>query len=127
MNYLLVNLALADIVFGVFLTPKFILNRTFTHPDGKPGKILCKFLTGLTLAWFGGVSSAFTLVAIAIERFYAVMYPLGNRGNLTKRKLKVSIDALVIHFLYLIVSWKKQRILSSVMFGLLLLYCLCCW
>ena len=98
-NYLLVNLAVADITFGIFLTPKFILNRIFTHPDGVAGKALCRFLTGGTLGWYGGVSSAFTLMAIAIERFYAVMYPLGNKGNLTKRKLKVTIDARVIHFL----------------------------
>ena len=99
MNYLLVNLAVADITFGIFLTPRFILNRTFTHPEGAAGKALCRLLTGGTLGWFGGVSSAFTLVVIAVERFYAVMYPLGNKGNLTKRKLKVSIDALIMHFL----------------------------
>ena len=99
MNYLLVNLAVADITFGIFLTPKFILNRTFTHPDGTAGKVLCMLLTGGTLGWFGGVSSAFTLMAIAIERFYAVMYPHSNKGNLTKRKLKVSIDGRVVHFL----------------------------
>ena len=86
------NLAVADVTFAIFLSPKFILSRTFTHPDGVAGKALCRLLTGGTLGWFGGVSSAFTLMAIAIERFYAVMYPLGNKGKLTKRKLKVSRD-----------------------------------
>ena len=30
-----------------------------------------------------------TLVAIAAERYFAVIYPAGNVGKLTKRKLKV--------------------------------------
>ena len=93
------NLAVADITFGIFLTPRFILSRTFTHPDGEAGKALCRLLTGGTLGWFGGVSSAFTLLAIAVERFYAVMYPLGNKGNLTERKLKVRVDTVVMYFL----------------------------
>lgn len=88
MNYLLVNLAVADIMFATFLAPVFILNKTFTHPDGVTGTVLCRLLTGGTLGWVGGVSSAFTLVAIAIERYYAVVYPLGNKGKLTRRKLK---------------------------------------
>ena len=79
--------------FAVFLTPKFILSQTFTHPDGAAGKALCRLLTGGTLGWLGGASSAFTLVVIAVERYFAVMYPLGNKGRLTKRKLQVSIDA----------------------------------
>jgi len=87
-----VNLAAADITFAVFHTPKYILSRTFTHPDGAAGKVLCRLLTGGTLGWFGGVSSAFTLVVIAVERFYAVMFPHGNNGRLTKRKLKVTYD-----------------------------------
>ena len=97
-NYLLVNLAVADITFAVFLAPKFILSQTFTHPDGAAGKALCRFLTGGTLGWLGGVSSAFTLVVIAVERYFAVMYPLGNKGRLTKRKLKVRIDTRHMKF-----------------------------
>ena len=87
------NLAVADMTFAVFLAPKFILSQTFTHPDGAAGNALCRFLTGGTLGWLGGASSAFTLVVISVERYFAVMYPLGNKGRLTKRKLQVSIDA----------------------------------
>ena len=95
------NLAAADITFAIFLTPKFILSRTFTHPDGAAGHALCRLLTGGTLGWFGGVSSAFTLVVIAVERFYAVMYPLGNKGRLTNRKLRVTYDARGCTFFHL--------------------------
>ena len=84
------NLAVADIMFAAFLTPQFILSHAFTHPDGLTGTILCRLLTGGSLAWVGGASSVFTLVAIAVERYYAVIYPYGNERTLTNDKLKVS-------------------------------------
>ena len=55
------------------------------------GKILCILLTGGNLAWVGASSSVVTLVAIAVERYYAVIYPHGNKGKLTIRKLKVCL------------------------------------
>ena len=88
-NYLLVNLALADILFATFLTPDTIFKLTSIHPDGMTGTVLCKLFTGGKLAWVAAGSSVVTLVAIATERYYAVVYPLGNKGTLTKFKLKV--------------------------------------
>ena len=85
-----VNLAMADIMFPTFIAPQYILSQTFTHPGGVTGKVLCKLLTGGNFAWIGAVSSVFTSVNISIERYYAVMYPLSNKGNLSERKLVVS-------------------------------------
>ena len=90
MNYLLVNLALADIMVALFITPQFILIHTFKHPDGMAGTLLCKLLTGGNLMWTGATASAFSLIVIAFERYYAVIYPYGNKGKLTIAKLKVS-------------------------------------
>ena len=53
------------------------------------GTVLCNLFTGGKFAWVAAGSSVVTLVAIAIERHHAVVYPLGNKGKLTKRKLKV--------------------------------------
>ena len=89
MNYLLVNLAVADILYAVFITPDVFFWLTSTHPDGMTGTVLCKFLTGGKVAWIGATSEFVTLTAIAIERYYAVVYPLGNKGKFTERKLKV--------------------------------------
>lgn len=90
MNYLLENLAVADILYAAFIAPHdVILKFTSTHPEGIVGTVLCKLVTGGSVAWIGAASSIVTLVAIAIERYYAVVYPLGNKGKLTKRKLKV--------------------------------------
>lgn len=90
MNYLLVNLALADIMLALFIAPPFILIHTFNHPHGMTGTLLCKLLTGGNLMWIGASASAFTLVVIAFERYFAVMYPYSHKGKLTKNKLKVS-------------------------------------
>ncbi|XP_022805047.1 substance-K receptor-like isoform X2 [Stylophora pistillata] len=90
-NHLLVNLAIADILFAMFIAPSVLLRLTSFHPKGMIATGLCKFVTGGNVAWIGAISSIFSLVAIAVERYYAVMYPFSNRGNLTKRKLKVIV------------------------------------
>jgi len=89
-NFLLLNLAVADMMVALFITPRFILSHFFTHHDGKTGTFFCKLLTGGNFTWTGGAASVFTLVAIAFERYYAVMYPYGNKGKLTYNKLMVS-------------------------------------
>ncbi|KAL9957215.1 hypothetical protein ACROYT_G038825 [Oculina patagonica] len=88
MNYLLVNLAIADIIYAAFISPRVFYQLPFAyHPDGIGGTILCKFVSGGSVAWTGSACSIVTLVVIAIERYYAVMYPHGGKWNLTKRKL----------------------------------------
>ncbi len=89
MNYLLVNLAVADILFAAFIAPDIFFALTSTHPEGMVGTVLCKLLTGGNVAYIASASSIVTLVAIAVERYYAVVYPLGDKGELTERKLKV--------------------------------------
>lgn len=65
------------------------MNFISTHPEGRTGELLCSLLTDGALAWVGASSSVVTLVAIALERYYAVIYPIGKKGKLTTRKLKV--------------------------------------
>ncbi|XP_074610102.1 QRFP-like peptide receptor [Acropora palmata] len=89
MNCLLLNLAIADITVVAFFASRFILIQAYNHPDGKVGTILCKLLTGGTFGWIGSCASVFTLVAIAIERYYAVIRPFGNRATFTKDSLKI--------------------------------------
>lgn len=88
-NYLLVNLAVADGLYATFITPEIFFRLASTHTGGMTGTVLCKLLTGGGLAWIAGTSSVVILVAIAAERYYAVIYPTGNVDRLTKRKLKV--------------------------------------
>ena len=88
-NYLLVNLAIADVLYATFVTPQTFLGIAPTHPGGTIGTFWCKFVTSGNLAWIAADSSVITLVAIAAERYYAVIYP--NVGKFTKGKLKVSL------------------------------------
>lgn len=46
LNYLLVNLAVADILYAVFIAPKVLVKLTVSHPDGLTGIFLCKLVTG---------------------------------------------------------------------------------
>ena len=91
------NLAVADILYGTFIAPRIFYKLLFSHPDGVIGPSLCKFVTDGNVAWIGSGSSFVTLLAIAIERYYAIIYPFSNKGTLTQRKLKVSSnDELII-------------------------------
>jgi len=91
-NYLLVHLAIADIVYAAFIAPKGYFKLTSVHhPDGMTGLMLCKLLTGGNVAWVGAVASAVFLVVIGLERYCAVMYPHGHKWKLTNRKLKMII------------------------------------
>ena len=56
------------------------------------GTVLCKLVTDGQIASVGAVASFVTLAAIDFERYYAVVYPLSDKGELTKLKLKVILD-----------------------------------
>ena len=84
------NLAVADIMYAVFISPRIVSSLIFTLPDGLSGTVLCKLLIGGNIAWVGAASSIATVTVIAIERYYAAVYPFGKTGKrLTERKLKV--------------------------------------
>ena len=87
-NWLLVNLAIADITFAVFQVPNHIL--TFTPSDVTIGSALCKVLTAGNVAWVGAAAGSITLVVIAFERYYTVRCPVSGKGKLTKNTLKVT-------------------------------------
>ena len=93
-NCLLMNLAIADITIATFLLPRYVLVHTFTHPDGVAGKVLCRLLTGGNVAWIGGGTSVFTLVAVATERYFAALHPFGKKGNFGARRVKVCLPLL---------------------------------
>lgn len=92
LDYLLLNLAIADSSTVIFLSPKYIFSHAFSHPDGSLGNALCIAVTGGNIGWVGAVTSVFCLVAIAAERYYAVVYPIKYVARpLRKRNLKVII------------------------------------
>ena len=91
MNYLLVNLAVADMTVALFLTPLYILRPFIHHPGPPMGDYLCKAGTGGNVSWIGSAASVFTLVLIAFERYNSIMFPQSHNGRLTTRKAKFGI------------------------------------
>ena len=108
-NYLLMNLAIADMTVATFLAPRYIFIHTFIHPDGVAGNILCRLLTGGNFAWVGAGASVFTLVTIATERYFAVMYPFENKGKLSSRKLKVRKRVILFQFNFHTQKYQYRR------------------
>ncbi|XP_042882914.1 D(2) dopamine receptor A-like [Penaeus japonicus] len=75
-NYLLVNLAIADFLFTLFCWP-LVINR-ITHPLYVLGRYICKInvlveVTSVTV-------SVLTLAAVACDRLYAVTMPIRARN-----------------------------------------------
>ena len=79
MNYVLVNLAIADILVAIFMGVKFVITPTFVHPYGITGQYLCKFITGGTTAWTAAVASIYSLVGISIEAHQVAFHPVKRR------------------------------------------------
>lgn len=84
-NYLIVNLAIADMTVAVFIVPQYIFRPFLGHPEPQLGDYLCKMITGGSLSWIGCAAVVFTLVSIAFERYYTIMFPYNHNGRLTPR------------------------------------------
>ena len=84
-HILLFNLAVADGLFALLIVPKLIVSLNSKHPEGAGGLVLCL------------LCAIYTLVAIAVERYYAVTDPYGKKWTLTKRKLKDRPDSVFLH------------------------------
>ena len=101
MNYLLVNLAVADMTVAVFIAARYIFTLIFTHPKGTAGDIVCQLITGETFVWVGALVSTFSLVCIALERYLAIKFPYDEGKRITTTKLK----RIVVVVWLLAVSW----------------------
>lgn len=101
MNYLLVNLAAADMTVAVFIAARYIFTLIFGHPKGRAGDVVCQVITGEAFVWVGALASAFSLVCIALERYLAIKFPYDDRKRVTTTKLK----RIVVLSWVLAVSW----------------------
>ena len=91
LNYLMVNLAVADMVFALSILITYIILPFITLPEGQTGRFLCTAVTGGTLGWVGAAESILCLVYIAVERYCAIIHPLRQRGRFTRRRLKIFV------------------------------------
>ena len=74
-NYLLANLAAADITNLTFCAFS-VMPMVTVLPDGLVGTILCKFFVGFNVPVTAIVASVFKLTLLAVERYNAVVKPL---------------------------------------------------
>lgn len=86
-NCFILNLAVADLAFTCICIPFDIpvQENDYIWPYGS---FLCKTLYPLqTMTMFGSI---FTLMAVSLNRFYAIVYPLKNQMTETHAKLIIS-------------------------------------
>ena len=89
MNFFIVSLALSDILMAVLCIPfTFIANLiTLSWPFGNTLCPVVTFLQAVTV-----FMSSFTLVAISIDRYAAIVHPL--RQKMTKRQALIVISGI---------------------------------
>uniref|UniRef100_A0A3P9AWR6 Neuropeptide FF receptor 1 n=1 Tax=Maylandia zebra TaxID=106582 RepID=A0A3P9AWR6_9CICH len=95
-NLFILNLAISDLLVGIFCIPTTLVDNLIT---GWPfSNTVCKmsgFVQGVSVS-----ASVFTLVAIAVERFRCIVYPLRPKLTVFVAKLAiVSIWVLAVAFM----------------------------
>ena len=110
-NYFLITLAVADLLVGAFPVPMYIHQlvwywKTRTNNTGT-------FFSFMAIDIFTGFASIFGLTIIALERLYAVMWPLKHRVT-SKQTYAVLISVVwilsaVVAILYLVYGFQVVK------------------
>ena len=99
--FLLISLAVADLMVGLFAIPLFIIGSSTEYP-------YLRWLVPTSFDAFTGLTSIYTLAVISLERMFAIVCPLRHR-TLTSRNYiyaiaipwiaaAVFIAILILHF-----------------------------
>lgn len=88
MNLLILHLAVTDIIIGIFIIPRHILNYAIPYPNDTSSDYICKFVTGGNFIWTSVTAASGFLTIIAMERLFAVVFPHKSNLRITKRRLK---------------------------------------
>lgn len=86
-NFLLLNLAVADLLTLLWCLPYKVLVFVFVHPSGVSGNFLCKFFTSYNVTVVTLTVSIFTLTTLSVERYRALINPL-------LRKFRLDLDTV---------------------------------
>ena len=93
-NFLLVNLAAADIVTLLSCPRTYAFVFYPIHPTGIAGDVLCKFFSGNAVVSTAIVCSILTLTVLAIERYHALLKPMRSGLRIRKGNVGKVIAAL---------------------------------
>ena len=91
LNYLLVNLAVADMVFALAILTRYLIMPFINLPEGQTGRFLCTIVASGGVGWIGAAESSLCFVYIAVERYFSIIHPLRQRGRFTRRRLEIFI------------------------------------
>ena len=90
-NFLLVNLAVSDFLTLLLWSAHWQVWWREKQLNGETGNFLCKTFTGVTILDILCVVSSFTLTALAIERYNALMKPFSTNLRLSIERVKPTI------------------------------------
>ena len=97
MNFLLVNLAIADLLILVLCLPGRLLPYVAHSSSRILGSFLCKFITRHHIAGIGMIVSGLTLVLISVERYKALVRAMNAPSwRLNKENVIYAIAAIWI-------------------------------
>ena len=84
------SLAIADVLVCALCLPVYITSTSAFkgHPSGLSGDVLCKLWTGYFALFYFAVISVYTLVALSIERYYAICHPVKAKIKSTPSRAK---------------------------------------
>ena len=74
-NFMLVNLAVADILSVICSLPKRYFDVIDKHPSGEEGIWLCKLFSANNMAGITMAVSVYTLTLLAVERYHSIVRP----------------------------------------------------
>ena len=82
-NYFVVNLAFADLIVGIMSMPIGIYAHVLEYMKEQPPVLRIAFTMSLFVSL---TASILCLIALSIDRYVAITYPMKYRANLSKRK-----------------------------------------
>ncbi|KAJ7372240.1 hypothetical protein OS493_019684 [Desmophyllum pertusum] len=90
-NYLLMNLAVADLLTLLFCPGFYDFALHDFHLSTTLNEIFCKFLAGNAIVCISFDASVLTLCMIAVERYIGIVKPFNSNWNLTRKKTRLVI------------------------------------
>ncbi|XP_001638421.2 prolactin-releasing peptide receptor isoform X2 [Nematostella vectensis] len=95
-NYLLVNLAIGDMLTLLWCIPYKVLVFYFDHPTGTAGDYICKFFTSYNVTVITLTVSIFTLTLLSVERYRVLLNPMHHKFRLDQENVWYAIAAIWI-------------------------------
>ncbi|XP_071789677.1 galanin receptor 2b-like [Asterias amurensis] len=84
-SYFIMHLAFSDLVTSFWVIPFHMLSveATASVPDGFGGELLCRVFFNKYPLWLTIFASAYSMLCVTMERFFAIVYPLKYKSLFT--------------------------------------------